>query len=142
MGAVLRSYRFDRYRTTEKAEEKPRLAHLALLADDTAAAEAAWARLQAVAEGVFLTRDLVSEPPNVLTPPNWRDRCEALTELGLKVEVFGPQADARSWASARCSACRAGQRERAAHGGDALERRRGGIGKGQRTSRWRSSARA
>ena len=91
MGAVLRGYRFDRYRTTEKAEEKPRLAHLALLVDDTGAAEAAWARLKAVAQGVFLTRDLVSEPPNVLTPAELAHRCEALRERGLTVDVFGPR---------------------------------------------------
>jgi leucyl aminopeptidase len=91
MGAVLRSYRFDRYRTTEKAEEKPRLARLSLLAEDTEAAEAAWARLKAVAEGVFLTRDLVSEPPNVLNPAELAHRCEGLRERGLTVEVFGPR---------------------------------------------------
>jgi leucyl aminopeptidase len=88
-GAVLRGYRFDRYRTTEKAEEKPRLAALTLLADDPAAAETAWQALQPLADGVFLTRDLVSEPPNVLTPAELAERCEALTRLGLRVEVLG-----------------------------------------------------
>jgi leucyl aminopeptidase len=91
MGAVLRSYRFDRYRTTEKPEDKPLLAKLTLLAEDRGAAEAAWAGLRPVAEGAFLTRDLVSEPPNVLTPAELARRCEGLSALGLKVQVFGPQ---------------------------------------------------
>ncbi len=90
MGAVLRGYRFDRYRTTEKPDEKPRLATLNLLAEDAGAAEAAWAVLKPVAHGVCLARDLVSEPPNVLTPAEMAQRCEGLTALGLKVEVIGP----------------------------------------------------
>ncbi len=91
LGAVLRSYRFDRYRTTEKAEDKPLLGKLALLTEDAGAVEAAWAALRPVADGVFLARDLVSEPPNVLTPAEFAHRCEALGDLGLKVEVIGPK---------------------------------------------------
>ncbi len=91
MGAVLRSYRFDRYRTKEKAEDKPRLAELSILCADPAAAATAWEPMQAVAEGVFLARDLASEPPNVLFPAEMAERCLALEKLGLKVEVFGPK---------------------------------------------------
>jgi leucyl aminopeptidase len=91
LGAVLRGYRFDRYRTKEKPEDKPKLGKLTVLADDPAAAGRAWEAQRAVAEGVALTRDLVSEPPNVLNPAEMAARCEALTRLGLKVEVFGPK---------------------------------------------------
>ncbi len=38
MGAVLRAYRFDRYRTKEKPEDKPKLATLTVLCADPAAA--------------------------------------------------------------------------------------------------------
>ena len=91
LGAALRSYRFDRYRTTEKPEDRPRLQTLTLLADDPAAARAAWDGLRPLAEGVCLARDLVSEPANVLTPAEMARRCEALTRLGLTVEVLGPR---------------------------------------------------
>ena len=91
MGATLRAYRFDRYRTKEKAEDKPKLAKLTVLADDAAKAKATYSPLRAVAEGVFLSRDLVSEPPNVLNPAEMADRCKKLTSLGLKVEVLGPK---------------------------------------------------
>ncbi len=89
-GAVLRSYRFDRYRTQEKADEKPRLARLSVLATDSEAARAAHAPMQAVAEGAFFTRDLVSEPANVLNPAEFAERCRPFSELGLAVEVLGP----------------------------------------------------
>ncbi len=90
MGAVLRSWRFDRYRTKEKPEDKPKLAKLSVLTSDPAKAKAAWEKLKPVAEGIFLTRELVSEPANVLFPASMADRAKAaLTPLGVKVEVLG-----------------------------------------------------
>ena len=91
LGAVLKSYRFDRYRTKEKPEDKPKLAKLSLLTGDAAKARSAWEPRKSVADGVFLTRDLVSEPPNVLNPAEMAERCKKLTSLGLKVEVLGPK---------------------------------------------------
>jgi leucyl aminopeptidase len=90
-GVVLRSYRFDRYRTKEKPEEKPRLARVTTLSRDPDAARAAWSPLKAEAAGVYLTRDLVSEPPNVLNPPAMAERCRKLSELGIEVEILGPK---------------------------------------------------
>jgi leucyl aminopeptidase len=91
LGAKLRGYRFDRYRTKEKPEDKPKLSKLTVLTAEVPKAKAAWEPLQATANGVFLTRDLVSEPPNVLDPPEMAERCGKLTELGLKIEIFGPK---------------------------------------------------
>jgi leucyl aminopeptidase len=39
---------------------------------------------------VFLTRDLVSEPPNVLYPAEMATRCRALEKLGVTVEILTP----------------------------------------------------
>ena len=91
MGAALRAWRFDRYRTTEKPDEKPRLAKLTILASDPGRAKDAWAPLKATVAGVFVSRELVSEPPNVLNPAEMADRCRALEDVGLKVEVLGPK---------------------------------------------------
>jgi leucyl aminopeptidase len=91
LGALLRSYRFDRYRTRQKPDEKPKFARLNVLCEDTARARSAFGAMKAVAEGVYLTRDLVSEPPNVLTPAEFAHRCEKLEHLGLAVEVMGPK---------------------------------------------------
>lgn len=91
MGLALKSYRFDRYRTKEKEEDKPKIERVAVAVADAAKAKAAYAPMQAVADGVFLTRDLVSEPPNVLTPAECAERCKALTKLGVEVEILGPK---------------------------------------------------
>ena len=91
LGVVLRSYRFDRYRTREKPEDKPKLSKLTVLTSEVPKAKAAWEPLDATARGVFITRDLVSEPPNVLDPPEMAERCRKLAELGLKVEILGPK---------------------------------------------------
>ncbi len=91
LGASLASYRFDRYRTKETEEDKPKLARLSVLVADPAAAEAAWRTGRAVAEGVAIARDLVSEPANVLFPAEMARRCQELTRLGLEVEVMEPK---------------------------------------------------
>nr|WP_321983719.1 leucyl aminopeptidase [uncultured Lichenicoccus sp.] len=93
LGARLGSYRFDRYRTRESADDKPRLATLTVLAgepDTVRQARAAWPALEAVAHGVRLTRDLVSEPANVLSPPVFAERIAELASLGLEIETLGP----------------------------------------------------
>ncbi len=46
------------------------------------------ADLAAVAEGVFLTRDLVNAPANVLTTTTYAERLRELADLGLEVEVI------------------------------------------------------
>jgi leucyl aminopeptidase len=91
LGAVLRAYRFDLYRTKEKPEDKPKLTGITVQAEDHAKARAAFVPLKAVAEGIYLARDLVTEPPNVLTPTEMAERCRALTKLGVKVEIMGPK---------------------------------------------------
>ncbi|GAA0584280.1 leucyl aminopeptidase [Craurococcus roseus] len=90
-GMALRSYRFDRYRTTEKDEDKPKLQGVSIATGSVPDAKAAWAPMRAVADGVFLARDLVSEPPNVLDPETWAGRCLELEKLGVQVEILGPK---------------------------------------------------
>lgn len=87
--AKLASYRFDKYRTRLKPDQKPTLARVVLDVADAAAAEAAYGAHAAVAEGVFWARDLVMEPSNVLHPEEFARRCRALEALGVAVEVLG-----------------------------------------------------
>jgi leucyl aminopeptidase len=89
LGAVLRGYRFDQYRTTQKKTDKPTLAKVNIGAADPAEAKKAWRAHEAVANAIFFTRDLVTEPPNVLHPEEFAKRARKLEDLGLEVEVLG-----------------------------------------------------
>jgi leucyl aminopeptidase len=89
MGAKLRSYRFDHYRTKNKDEYEPTIAKATIGTSDAADAKRKWRALEAVAEGTFLARDLVNEPPNVLSPQEFARRARALGKLGVKVQVLG-----------------------------------------------------
>ncbi len=91
-GAVLRSYRFDDYRTTLKDEDKTVLNGITVACADARKARAAYTQLKAVAEGVFLTRDLVMEPANVLHPPEFAERIRKLKKVDVQVEVLGEKA--------------------------------------------------
>ena len=87
-GARLRSYRFDKYRTKEAKSSKPTLTHLTVVTSSARAASAAFKRLDCIADGVFMTRDLVSEPANVIYPQSLAARAKTLTSLGVTVEVL------------------------------------------------------
>jgi leucyl aminopeptidase len=93
-GAQLRSYRFDRYFTKEKDEDKPSLSELTFGCEAADEAEALYAPRARVAQSVAFTRDLVSEPANVIYPETFAAAARTLTSFGLEVEVLG-EADMR-----------------------------------------------
>jgi leucyl aminopeptidase len=89
LGAQLRAYRFDLYKTKRKDEdERPNKAEVNFACSSPAAAEKAWARTVAIGDGVVLARDLVNEPANVLYPGEFARRASGLTKLGIAVEVL------------------------------------------------------
>ena len=88
-GALLASYRFDRYRTKQPKAKKPSLKRLAVMVEDPAAAKRAYAELKKVAEGVFTTRNLVSEPANIINPKSFVAEAKNLETLGVKVKALG-----------------------------------------------------
>jgi leucyl aminopeptidase len=88
LGAALRVYRFDKYRTTERPERKPSLATLTVAGPAAAAARRAYKELAATAEAVAFTRDLVSEPANVIYPETLAEQAAGLSSLGLEVEIL------------------------------------------------------
>lgn len=88
---TLASYRFDKYFGPAKQDKAPALKTVTIVTDNPSAAEAAFAPLKAVADGVILARNLVSEPPNVLYPQAYADLIKGYENLGLKVEVLGEE---------------------------------------------------
>ncbi len=88
-GALLRSYRFDKYKTKEKPEKKSKLAKLTVMVASAPKARKLYGSLSKVADGVFLTRDLVSEPANIIYPKTLAQQAKELASLGVKVQVLG-----------------------------------------------------
>lgn len=89
MGVLLRSYRFDRYRTKKKTENRPSLTRVMVATSNPTKARNDFAPLRGICDGVFFARDLVTEPANVLYPVEFANRTKRLAELGVKVEVLG-----------------------------------------------------
>jgi leucyl aminopeptidase len=93
LGAQLRAYSFDLYKTKRKeGDEKPALAKVTVQVSDAAAVRKAWGSRLAVTEGTVIARDLVNEPPNVLYPEEFAKRASALKKLGVAVEVLDVKA--------------------------------------------------
>lgn len=87
-GSKLRSYRFDRFLTKQEPEKKPSLEHLSVLCEQPEAAKRFFGHLDAVTDGVFLARDLLSEPANVLNPVRFAEYCSFLKSDGVEVEIL------------------------------------------------------
>lgn len=88
-GLRLGSYQFDNYKTKKADKPEPKLANISVLTDDGKALTKEFEEFEAMAESVFITRDLVNEPPNKLYPKTFAEFIKkTLTPLGVKVEIF------------------------------------------------------
>jgi leucyl aminopeptidase len=90
LGARLRAYSFDRYKTKRKeSEEEPAEVRVTIAVANVGAVQKAFAARDAVANGVTFARDLVNEPANVLYPEEFAQRATTtLKKLGVAVEVL------------------------------------------------------
>jgi leucyl aminopeptidase len=89
LGAALRSWRYDRYRTKLKDNQKPTLEEIIVVGGDPGATKRYDQRWAPVVEGVSLTRELVTEPANIIYPETFVERvCAAVKGSDLEVEVL------------------------------------------------------
>jgi len=88
LAAALRSWRYDRYRTKLKDNQKPSLKTVTVVGGGKGAAERWKSRWEAVYQGVDFTRGLVTEPANIVYPESFVERCRELTKLGLEMDVL------------------------------------------------------
>ena len=92
-GSRLRAYRFDRYKTRRKDDERPpAVRSMTIAVEDVTAARKAYEPRSAISEGVLLARDLVNEPANVLYPEEFARRASALKKLRVAVEILDVKA--------------------------------------------------
>ncbi|WP_369027110.1 leucyl aminopeptidase [Qipengyuania sp. RANM35] len=74
LGLRLRNWRYDIYRTKMKDEQKVTLDTVTVV-NAPEGAEAAWAEMSHLAAGVEFTRELVTEPANIIYPESFVERC-------------------------------------------------------------------
>ena len=89
LGAALRSWRYDRYRTRLKDKQKATLEEIVIVGADSGAEQRYTSRWAGVAEGVALTRELVTEPANIIYPETFVGRVRASLEgSGVEIDVL------------------------------------------------------
>jgi leucyl aminopeptidase len=93
LAAALRSWRYDRYRTKLKDNQKPTLAEVVIVGGGKGAGDRYAKRWAPVYEGVSLTRELVTEPANIIYPESFVDRVKkSLNGTGVEIEVLDRKA--------------------------------------------------
>ena len=75
LGLRLRNWRYDIYRTKMKDEHKVTLKRVVVL-NAPEGAEDAWGEAAHLADGIEFTRELVTEPANVIYPETFVERCQ------------------------------------------------------------------
>ena len=89
LGAALRAWRYDRYRTRLKDKQKPTLDEVTIVGGGAGAEDRYRTRWEPVLEGVSLTRELVTEPANIIYPESFVERVRAsLKGSGLEIDVL------------------------------------------------------
>ncbi len=87
-GIELASYRFDKYFTTKKAEDFPKLETVEFVSAKEKISAKDYNNLRSVANAVRYARDLCNEPANYLTPEVFAADIKRLEYLGLKVKIL------------------------------------------------------
>lgn len=85
-GALLKSWNFDKYKS--KKDEKIKLGELKCIASDVAAAETGFTSYRNLAKSIFLTREVVAEPANVIYPESLASKSLELFKVGVDVEIL------------------------------------------------------
>jgi len=89
LAAELRAWRYDLYRTKLKDRDKPTLKEVVIVGGGKDVAALYAKRWKPVAEGVALTREVVTEPANIIYPESFVERVKKSVDgLGLSVKVL------------------------------------------------------
>src|SRR4051812_27157711 len=87
MAASARGWRYDRYRTKLSRKQKPTLDEVTIVGAGEGGDE--WSRASALLDGLAFTRELVTEPANIIYPESFVARArERLEPLGVEIRVL------------------------------------------------------
>jgi len=83
-GLKLKSYQFNIYKT----KKNQKIISINIIGKKNMLNNRNLLRFKALEEGSFFTRDLVSEPGNVLHPDEYSKRINSLKKFGLKINIY------------------------------------------------------
>ncbi len=83
-GFELKSYNFDKYKSKKNNISQ----NIEFTVKNLNSLKQKYKSFSSIKEGVFLARDLVSEPPNILNPKKYTEEIKKLKKLGLKIEIL------------------------------------------------------
>ena len=83
-GIKLKSYDFNIY----KSKKDKKLVSINVIGNKNKISTQDQLRFKALEEGIFLARDLVSEPGNILHPDEYAKRINSLKKFGLKINIY------------------------------------------------------
>ena len=83
-GLKLKSYEFNIY----KSKKEKRIILVNVIGNKNKISPKNQLRFRALEEGTFFTRDLVSEPGNILHPDEYAKRINSLKKFGLKINIY------------------------------------------------------
>lgn len=88
LGLLIRSFKFEKYFTKKAKEQQVYLNEFEIICSDPHTTLIEFEKTKAINEGIKLTKNLVLEPPNILTPIAFAQICKELEQIGVKVEVL------------------------------------------------------
>ena len=89
LGLNLKSYSFKKYKKNLSEEKKRNsLTSIEFITSNVVKLKKLYIQYNAIAEGVFFSRDLLHEPPNILNPINLAKRAKELSKLNIKVDIL------------------------------------------------------
>ncbi len=87
-GVTLKHWGMEKYFTKKKPEQLTQDVTLKPVFEDAKKVAPLLAELDAIKEGVYATREVVTEPANVLSPTEFAERIRALAKFGLEIEIL------------------------------------------------------
>ncbi len=91
LGMSLASYSFTKYFTKKDNNKKikNKKKKIKIYSSQYTRLAKNYENINAIHQGVTLTRNLVTEPPNVMTPPKIAEYAKSLSDYGVEVKVLG-----------------------------------------------------
>ena len=87
-GFELKSYSFLKYKNKSEALKNLKIKSLSILSDDVSFLENKIQTNHDIISGIFLTKNLTSEPANFLTPAEFVNQIESLKKIGIEIDIL------------------------------------------------------